>query len=353
LDFNKEERMINRFFQKHNENHFRENSDGKRTDKNPTHWLVAAIILSISGWFIYKKIIADAGSIGQMRFDFHLSQFFLSLASITLSILSGSWIWNKILEALGQPLPPLRAMYVHLISNFSKYIPGSIWPYFGKLLLATRSNILFTRALMSIFWEFAFIGLGGLAWLIISFPFCNYFSLTPQANILLGISGLMTLGILFYLFPSIMNGFSRIIKIGKRPSSEAFITTTDWRKIRLLLFYVFLGWGFLLAGFILLIPFPTLSPLHLGRISFAFVSSILVGLIIFFVPLGLGIREAILINLLSTDFKPLLLIEISILFRLEFIVGEAISILLILAMLKWGKGLSRRSGEGDFDKTQI
>jgi len=329
----------------------------KRTAQKILLWLLTIIIFSITGGFIYKRIVEEIVLVGQIQIEFSPHRIALSLVSIFLSALFGSWIWNKILDALGLPLFPLQAMYIHLISNLSKYVPGLIWPYVGKALLAARNNIPVNLVLMSIIWEFTFVGLGGLAWLIFSLPFCNFLHPLNRFILWFEILGLTFLGLTIYFLPKIMAGIIRIFNLWNSHFLGTILVKTDWRKIRLLFLYVFLGWGFFIAGFVLLIPFNISAPLDLARLIFAFVSSFLIGLIFFLVPLGLGIREATLISLLSPDLNALSVFEVSILFRLVMIVGEVLSALLLMALAKrfqkraptgWNKSLRGGENKRDF-----
>jgi hypothetical protein len=158
------------------------------------------------------------------------------------------------------------------------------------------------------------------------------------------------LGLLIYFLPKIMAGIVRLFNLWNFHFMGTIFVETDWRKVRLLLLYVFLGWGFLIAGFVSLIPFSLSAPLDLARLIFAFVSSILIGLIFFLVPMGLGIREATLINLLSPDLNALSVFEVSILFRLEMIVGEVLSALLLMALAKRFKNRKEKILRGGENK---
>ena len=322
----------------------------KRTATTLFLWLLTIIVLSITGGFIYKRIVEEIAVVGQIQIEFSPYRIAFSLVSISLSILLGSWIWNKILDTLGLSLFPLPVMRLHLISNLSKYVPGLIWPYVGKALLASRNNIPVNIVLMSIIWEFTFIGLGGLAWLIFSLPFCNFLHPLNRFILWFEILGLTFLGLLIYFLPKIMAGIIRIFNLWNFDFLGTIFVETDWRKVRFLLLYVFLGWGFLIAGFVLLIPSTISAPLDLARLIFAFVSSILIGLIFFLVPLGLGIREATLINLLSPDLNALSVFEVSILFRLEMIVGEVLSALLLMALAKRFKNRKEKILRGGENK---
>jgi glycosyltransferase 2 family protein len=308
-------------------------SNGRRVSLR----LVTLIVLLVSGWFIFQKIRMQSNGLDLSRIDFSPTRIFLSLSHILVSILIGAWVWSKNLEALGTPVPSLSGMSVHLTANLSKYIPGSLWPYLGKIYLTSRNQIPVSTICTGLIWEITLLGFGGLAWTTIAFPFCNYFDLRSLPQILLGLFGLSLLGTVYFLLPKGLLGLLRLLIRKKWLGGENYLFLGDEQKIRLLFFPVFLGWGFLLAGFIFLLPLPHWNTENIARVVFAVTLSILAGLIIFFVPMGLGIREAVLVDLLAADINPLLLLEISIFFRFEFLLGEVFSLLLIFLCLKCTK----------------
>jgi glycosyltransferase 2 family protein len=294
-------------------------------------WGLTLITIPICGWFIWERIASEWGTIGDVSLGIHHFRIALSFFCLMISIMIGAWIWSMILRFFGHPMPPTRAMYIHLLANLSKYIPGSIWPYLGKTILAGKNGIPINIAVLSILVEFTLIVFGGFIWTALSLPLSDFLPIMHDGWLWLELVGLVGLGWWLSFLPKIVAWLFKIITYWNFVYLNNILNKIDWNKIRALMLHSLLAWAFFIAGFILLIPHFGDSPLGPVQIVLAFVSSILIGLLAVFVPLGLGVREAVLISLLYPKYSAISLITISIIFRLEMIVGEVLCVLVLMA----------------------
>ncbi|HFD87354.1 MAG TPA: hypothetical protein ENJ35_06735 [Gammaproteobacteria bacterium] len=113
-------------------------------------------------------------------------------------------------------------------------------------------------------------------------------------------------------------------RITSRLIRAPFTRKINWKQIRLIIIAVLATWGVLGTGFVILTP--EISTALWSRTAlrhiFALASGLLIGQITFFIPMGMGVREAILVSLSDPTASPTLITVAALTFRLEMLVGE-------------------------------
>ncbi len=279
--------------------------------------IISYVFLLLSTVFIYKT--AKQLSINIQS----LWQSIPSTGSITLSILLltlanilGAIEWAWLFQAIDDRITLTSNIRIHLASKLLKYLPGAVWPYLGKSYWSIEKGAAPSCATIGVVLENLIIYTSGL--LIVSiaifiYPVPDMFP--PLAYwIAGGFISLTCIGSILIItkviaFPKIL--FSRVSKscpINTRVITPIFVSVT-------------LTWIILIASYTVLIigndyPYPFWE--ELIQQAFSLPVALLGGQLVVGVPMGLGIRESVLIKLSSLSSTSVALtMSASLLFRIE------------------------------------
>ncbi len=244
----------------------------------------------------------------------------LVVAATGMTLLAHLWagvVWCGIWHFLGIPHPgPLVAQVlpVYLKTNLAKYLPGSVWHYYGRLRAVVRSGGDLPTGLLSVLLEpllMAGVALSvalfgtGLGWLA-------------------AVLGALT------VHPWVMNRslqfFAKFKRLGEEPLPE--VKGYPWWLLAGELGFLLLRFG----GFSLALRAITTVglgqvPMLLTGFSWAWLLGLLVP-----TPGGLGMFEASAITLLQPQFSPGILLASVVVYRLMNIAAEAIGAIIGLSL---------------------
>ncbi len=246
--------------------------------------------------------------------NLYYSYLYVSIIFLCLGFLLDSITWWKILASHNIHIHFTSGIVSHGLVIFSKYIPGKVWTIFGRASYVTAKNFpLATISLISLKAQIICIWMGLL---IGGLPLI----------ILLGFTKLSILSFIFIVVITLFIMSKKIhncmlflmSRIFKKNIKIPFINFRELFKISV---YYGLYWIFLLIGYSFLLK--SLDPDISIIAGFAFPLSTTFGILAFFLPAGLGVREGIMIGCLVSIGIPIKdATTISILARLWFIIGE-------------------------------
>ncbi len=245
------------------------------------------------------------------------SYLFYSVIFLCAGFLFYSICWGKVLGSEYRDIRNRTIMASAGLSIFGKYIPGRLWVLLGRSAyvekhsdhdLGPLSLLSFKEQIISI-WVGFFLGL-------IGYNLAGNFSFG-------GIVGALAwLGITPFIFSSLLpNIVNKVMK--KVMNRDVNITPLDWHMIRRVVPYSMLNWGIWAAAFYFLVQalVPQDVPLLTG-LCFPLAANI--GVLAFFAPGGIGIRETmIVIYLNQLGISVAEATTISLTSRLWFLFGEA------------------------------
>ncbi|WP_394551206.1 lysylphosphatidylglycerol synthase domain-containing protein [Agromyces sp. MMS24-JH15] len=253
----------------------------------------------------------------------------LSQLLVLVGLGFGTLSWVTILNGLGPKVPMLRASQVLLVGQLGKYVPGSVWSYVMQMELGRQYGILRPRVLVTALYA-AGIGivasllLGGLALPVV----------VDGHEWMLFLFLLLPIG-LVCLHPAVMTWLaSTVLKVFRRPPLEhrvswgAVLGALGWS----LLSYV--AYGLHLWLLVNSLVDPDLGTLILltGAISLGFT----LGFFAFFLPSGIGVREAVLIGAMATIITVPQATAMSLVSRAMFtladLIGAGVAILFVVIM---------------------
>ncbi|MBL1210115.1 lysylphosphatidylglycerol synthase domain-containing protein [Geminocystis sp. GBBB08] len=242
---------------------------------------------------------------------------FLNIIAHTFS----AWVWTWILTIFHTKLQGLKAIKIYLITNISKYLPGNIWHFFGRVKAIQAEGDSLALATVSVIIEPLLMAIAALLITIISASI-GIIEINFSPLIFL-VELIFIIIIIIGIHPKIINPI--LSKLAKSKGSKQSANLTKYPLLPLLgevMFLLLRGLAFLLI-LLAFIPLKiTLIPQVLSGFSFAW----LLGLIIPGAPGGIGIFEATIIATFNQSFFPseIVLIVIA-LFRINSILAELIT----------------------------
>lgn len=218
-----------------------------------------------------------------------------ALGSALLSLYLGALTWWLILRCLGEPADGLASQRNHLVSNFAKYLPGYGWQLLGKAYLTRQQGVVATRIGLGLAIELSFLVVVGLVLGLVTLP-AGLLQQWTDGVISSSLAQAIRISLLFVIC-SLLLGFpflGRYLKINSQPL--AIHPGIYWMA----LLVVACGWLALGVSFWLL--GAAIQPAAMGQFSvfvFTLAASVLLGLAVFLVPSGIGVRESLMVALLG------------------------------------------------------
>ncbi len=294
------------------------NSSARKISVN----ILKIVATSVVCYFVYKNFKSNYDSLSEFDLSIDWITFSLSLLMIILAFSLSALAWKAIISGLGYDIGLLKSFKVMFLSNLGKYIPGKIWQAFGMIYLAQKSNI--PKAVSATSFVLTQLFIIPLALLITSiyliFNDDVLGELSPWSGIgLLLISGAIIL-VLIVRPHSLQKPINIILKTFKQPEMQFAFEARRAIVIDAIYSLVWLSLG---LGFCLfvraLLEIPTQLTIPLIMI---YVIGYIVGYLSILTPGGLGVREGILIVLLSPVLQPGEAALIAVASRFWFLLGE-------------------------------
>ena len=201
----------------------------------------------------------------------------LALVALVASIAVSAYGWQVVVDGLGAPVGYRRGVRICLVGQLGKYVPGSVWAYLLQMELGRKAGLSRARVFSGSLIQFG-IGLVAAA---------------PLA-MLAGPRGWLfaTLPIALALHPAVLNRVAALVlRILRRPPPEATLTSGAIGRFfgAALVAWTLQGvhlW--LLAGSVPLLTCVGAMALAMTAGTFAFL-----------LPSGAGVREAVLVAVLT------------------------------------------------------
>lgn len=241
-------------------------------------------------------------------------------------IFSG-WVWQCILKLFQITLNTFKVINLYLTTNISKYLPGNIWHFYGRINALQKAGYSLSLASISVVIEPLLMAASALLITIFS---ASLGLMKSSSN--LGIFALQIFSLVVVLIgihPLIINPILNKLSRSKIKDKEQIIEIklTKYPLIPLLgeaIFLLLRGTAFIFALNALMSVKLSLIPQVLSVFSFAW----LLGLIVPGAPGGLGIFEATAIaSLDASEFPQGVVLAVVALFRLSSILAELFSAL--------------------------
>ncbi len=282
------------------------------------------IVVSVVLFFLLSVLLKNWQEIKNYHFSFNYLYLAFSFLCAICSIFLLGVAWNSIIRYLGfKQMSYGKSIEIKVFTNFAKYVPGKIWGVFGSVYLAKGTGVprrilvysyaiqTVTGVLAAVFWSSILLVFyfGGVYYFLL-FSFFIFIVIFNQS-----------------IFARLINFFLK--KAGKEKiPSEYFLNKKNLIKIFLLLSLVrFLnGFGF----FLLLLSFYNISWSFLMIIVGVYVIANVSGYLALFAPAGIGVKEGMLLLLLTRYLPEPIAIFISLFSRLWLTISDILALLFFL-----------------------
>lgn len=261
--------------------------------------------------------------------DFKIIPLLISFSFMILIYLEAAFNYHILIKALGYPPQFSKSIYIFIVSNASRYIPGSIWQYIGRVEMAKRIGGLprSVSVLELVLEVFLLIN----AATIVSLIGLPLFKGLEDQNYLFIFAVPISL---IFLHPKIAAKLIEIIaKVGKKNISQP-LTSLNFREIFFVLPWFILN--FLLNGVALFFMtraiYPEIGAENILLFSGIFAFSWAVGYLSIFAPAGLGVTDVLLVYLLSFQMPFALSSTIALSYRVLLTIAELVIFLFVMKL---------------------
>lgn len=202
-----------------------------------------------------------------------------AFAIAALAVVATAWIWLLVVRRLGGR-PERRWVGIFLEAQLGKYIPGSVWHYAGRAALVGVEGLPLRVTTFSVSIE---LGASILAALVVGALTVSVWAALAAAAVIF-----LVMVVLWQL------PLPRLIRRHSAAGSSSFVGTVGIAAALYVPVTIGLGAAFWLMAGALVPTKASLLAFYAGAFAIAWV----IGLVAVFAPVGLGVREAILVALL-------------------------------------------------------
>lgn len=249
--------------------------------------------------------------------NFQTIPLILSFVTFLFIYPESAFTWYVLLKKMGVKLSIKDAFYVWIISNTSRYIPGAIWQYLGRVELSQQRGVARKDGVISVMYEMLLIIVAGS---LMSLFTLNYW---PSIGIKYYMVLLGILAPIILLHPLVSN---KVLQILAKLTKKEYIPLSRLKKSDYIFILPLFILNFLLNGLgLLFLTFAFTGFFQLDKVflfSGIYALSWLVGYFAILSPGGIGVTEAILAVLLSLQMPLPLASTIAIVYRFLLVIAE-------------------------------
>ncbi|MDP3025386.1 MAG: lysylphosphatidylglycerol synthase transmembrane domain-containing protein [candidate division Zixibacteria bacterium] len=280
------------------------------------------IILLVIFYFLGKSLFTNWTKVRDYHWELNYPLLIISFFLFSLVYLFLIKVWLSLLKKVGSDLSFWKMFKIWFISNIGKYLPGKVWTVVGMIYLLEKEGVPKRNGLTT-----SIIGqaLSVLSAFILSFTLLGF---TLYEKIFSKNPGIFFLTILFSIAVLIIVAYPKLLQISinlglSLAKKERINLELRSRDLLLYLAYYIFSWFLFGLAFMVFIQSITQVNWNLYfSLTGAFAFSLTIGFLAVFVPGGLGVREGILVLLLSLYFPLPVATLISIFSRLYISIVE-------------------------------
>jgi hypothetical protein len=250
--------------------------------------LVLAMVVAF-GWALAGQWPDIVDALTEQRGEVLLGALGLALAGVFMSFL----LWRGTLATLGSRIPARPAARLFFVTQLGKYVPGAVWPVVAQMRLGRVMGV--PRQRMGLAFLLT-LGLATLVGVLVGLAALPALLRAEGSGVLWGLLAVPVL--LALLVPSVINALlDRALRLLRRPGLDRPLAGRDIARgvlWALAFWLVYGGHVWLLTVGLGADPLDAL-PVAIGGFAIAFS----LGPLLVVLPAGAGVREAVLVVLLS------------------------------------------------------
>lgn len=287
--------------------------------------LVQAAIVAATVYFLAAYLARSWGSIEDFDWTFDAGWLALSGVAFLIYYFVQAWFWWLLLRGCGAPGPFWPAASVWGKSILARYVPGNVFMFVGRAWMSHSCGLAVERVSAAMVYEQALGICGALLTVAVLFPFWEY---RPGVTAL----SLLAIPVLVALMHPRVFGpvVARALRFLRRPPLEV---TLGVRTVLGMLLLFVIDWFVAGTGAWLLARAITgLGVEQLPLVIVAYALAYVAGMVAFFIPSGLGVREAVLTASLAEELSGGVALTWALLLRLWVTVMELVFVGLVVGI---------------------
>jgi glycosyltransferase 2 family protein len=273
-----------------------------------------AVVLALLGFALYDEAGTLWGELQRLSAGVLLVAFASGLGGLICSLM----VWRTILADLGSPLPLPAAWRIMFIGQLGKYLPGSIWPVLAQTELGADEGVPRSRSALSVLLSYSVMTCTGGIVAAVTLPFAagsfeRYFWVlfaVPVALVLLS--------------PPVLNRlFGLLLRMLRRAPLQQGLSVRGLSRT--------MGWalaGWACNGLMTYVLLRRLAGPSNGAVLVSvggYALSWVAGFVAVFAPAGAGVREAVMVAVLSTRTTAATALTVALVTRALAVVGDAVT----------------------------
>ncbi len=286
--------------------------------------IVAFGVVLIIFFFLGKSLYHNLGELSAHPWSIKPPFLILSFLFLVINLAVSAFAWKKILYLFGVQLPFDQGFKIMFVSGLGKYLPGKVWLYLSQIYLSEKAKVPKSVCIFSILLLFGAYNLAGVLVFILSLFLWDMFSPVLLSSLLF-----MFFAFFMIIFsPRILNRILKVLilifkKFREGLIPEDLITRGGISQTGQIILILMADWIiFGVAVYFLVNSFYHIDLLQTIILCGIFAISVISGIVSFFVPAGLGVREGVLSYLLSLFVPISAAILISLVMRVWMTLGE-------------------------------
>jgi glycosyltransferase 2 family protein len=241
----------------------------------------------------------------------------LAFALCLCGLISSLMVWREMLADLGSRLTVPAAWRIMFIGQLGKYVPGSIWPVLAQSELGADHGVPRTRSALSVLLSYAVMTCSGAVVAMVTLPFATASSVAQYFWVIFLVPVAAVL-----LSPPVLNRLLRLVlRLSRQPSLEQSVS---FKGLGRTMVWAVAGWAF--NGVMVYVLMRQLAGHQQGTLLVsigAYSLSWAVGFVALFAPAGAGVREVVMVAVLSTRTTPATALTVALVCRALGVVADA------------------------------
>ena len=293
--------------------------------------LQIALVLAIF-YFLIKGLVSNWNEVIKYKWEF--DYFLLGISFVLIIMIYLLWveIWRRILKESGHTLSFKKMFRVWFLSNLGKYLPGKVWSFLGMMYLLEKEGVAKSKSFSVAIMAEALAVLSGLLVALVLLGKSLYRTFFAESSGIAIVILLIVVGIVVLVFnPKFLE---RIINLTLRILKKEKIAL-NFKPQNMLLYLLLYSGSWFLFGFIFWIFIRGITSVSFDiylSLTGAFAGSFILGFLAFFAPGGIGVREGILVVLLSNFFPTPVATLISLSSRVWMALAEGLCSIVAVAL---------------------
>jgi hypothetical protein len=272
-------------------------SDRESSPRGRLKKVVRLVALLVALVFMAALLASQWQALQSYQWQFRPMWLIPSFALLAAAWLLELSVWRFLLAGLGGRLRWQRAAQTWFLSTIVRYIPGNIWQFLGMAELAADDGV--SRVA-----TFASIGVHQVLGTLVGFVLAaTYFALAGQDAWPETLRALLWLAPLLLILcspPILRRSLNWLLRLLKRPPIDVTLT---WGQVGAAMLGYAGVWLLMGSGFAFLAGSITpITPAQFAALVAAWAAAYVIGYLSLLTPSGLGVRELVMIVLLTPLF---------------------------------------------------